>query len=56
VLATGSRLGVGNDTRYNKSRCFDTSPFPHEDSGLTTARIDCIRSLAEQLDAYRKAR
>ncbi|MGI9434876.1 MAG: type IIL restriction-modification enzyme MmeI, partial [Geminicoccaceae bacterium] len=26
ALAAGGRLGVGNDPRYNKSRCFD--PFP----------------------------
>ncbi|GAB3834397.1 class I SAM-dependent DNA methyltransferase [Pontibacter rugosus] len=25
-LATGSRLGVGNDSVYDKSRCFDTFP------------------------------
>lgn len=28
ALATGGRLGVGNDPRYNKSRCFDPFPFP----------------------------
>ena len=28
ALATGSRLGVGNDPRYNKTRCFDPFPFP----------------------------
>ncbi|MEN5206684.1 DNA methyltransferase [Stenotrophomonas terrae] len=28
-LATGGRLGVGNDPRYNKSRCFETYPFPN---------------------------
>lgn len=27
-LAAGGRLGVGNDPRYNKSRCFDPFPFP----------------------------
>ena len=27
-LAAGSRLGVGNDPRYNKTRCFDPFPFP----------------------------
>ncbi len=26
--AAGSRLGVGNDPRYNKTRCFDAFPFP----------------------------
>ena len=28
ALATGSRLGVGNDPVYVKSRCFETFPFP----------------------------
>lgn len=28
-LAAGGRLGVGNDPRYNKSRCFDPFPFPN---------------------------
>ena len=27
-LATGSRLGVGNDPRYNNARCFGAFPFP----------------------------
>jgi hypothetical protein len=28
ALASGGRLGVGNDPRYNKTRCFETFPFP----------------------------
>ena len=56
ALAAGGRLGVGNDPRYNKSRCFEPFPFPHEDTGLTPALAERIRSLAEQLDAHRKAR
>ena len=28
ALAAGGRLGVGNDPRYNKTRCFDPFPFP----------------------------
>jgi hypothetical protein len=28
ALATGSRLGVGNDPRYNNARCFGAFPFP----------------------------
>lgn len=28
ALALGGRLGVGNDPRYNKTRCFETFPFP----------------------------
>ncbi len=55
-LALGSWLGVGNDPVYVKSRCFETFPFPHEDTGLTPELTDRIRSLAEQIDAHRKAR
>lgn len=54
ALATGSRLGVGNDPRYNKSRCFETFPFPDEDTGLTPALRERIGALAEQIDAHRK--
>lgn len=49
ALATGGRLGVGNDPRYNKSRCFETYPFP--DRGPHAARI---AELAEEIDAHRK--
>lgn len=51
AIAAGGRLGVGNDPRYNKTRCFDPFPFPAlEDPALATR----IRALAEQLDAHRK--
>jgi len=50
VLAAGGRLGVGNDPRYNKSRCFDPFPFPACDE-QAKARI---RHIAEELDAHRK--
>ena len=56
ALAAGGRLGVGNDPRYNKSRCFEPFPFPSEETGLTPALADRIRQVAEQLDAHRKAR
>ncbi|MDO9314268.1 MAG: class I SAM-dependent DNA methyltransferase [Burkholderiaceae bacterium] len=56
ALATGSWLGVGNDPVYVKSRCFETFPFPSDDTGLTPSLTDRIRLLAEQLDAHRKAR
>jgi hypothetical protein len=56
ALALGGRLGVGNDPRYNKTRCFETFPFPSEDTGLTPALTERIRDLAEQLDAHRKSR
>ncbi len=55
-LAAGSWLGVGNDPVYVKSRCFETFPFPSDDTGLTPALTERIRSLAEQIDAHRKAR
>jgi hypothetical protein len=49
-LSAGGRLGVGNDPRYNKTRCFDPFPFP-----ITTDEQQTqLRSLAEQLDAHRK--
>jgi hypothetical protein len=50
ALAAGGRLGVGNDPRYNKTRCFETFPFP----AFTPAQQARIRDLAEQLDAHRK--
>jgi hypothetical protein len=50
ALATGARLGVGNDPVYNKSTCFDCFPFP-----LTTfGQAERIGNLAELLDAHRK--
>ena len=50
ALAAGGRLGMGNDPRYNKSRCFDPFPFPAA-SPEQQARI---AALAEQLDTHRK--
>jgi hypothetical protein len=50
ALAAGGRLGVGNDPRYNKSRCFDPFPFPL----CSDAEKECIRGLGEELDAHRK--
>ncbi len=49
-LLTGGRLGVGNDPRYNKTRCFETFPFPV----WTDHQKTRIRELAESLDAHRK--
>lgn len=49
-LTAGGRLGVGNDPRYNKSRCFDPFPFPL----CNEAERERIRKLAEELDAHRK--
>jgi hypothetical protein len=50
ALAAGGRLGVGNDPRYNKTRCFEPFPFPIP----TTQQRKGIGDLAEQLDAHRK--
>ncbi|UOR03728.1 class I SAM-dependent DNA methyltransferase [Hymenobacter aerilatus] len=50
ALATGGRLGVGNDPVYDGSRCFQPFPFPD----ATSAQQARIRELAETLDAHRK--
>lgn len=50
ALTAGGRLGVGNDPRYNKSRCFDTFPFPD----ATPEQQAQIRTLAKRLDTHRK--
>ena len=50
ALASGGRLGVGNDPRYTKTRCFDPFPFP---AASEFAKVS-IRDLAERLDAHRK--
>ncbi|MDL2279175.1 DNA methylase [Desulfovibrio sp. OttesenSCG-928-G11] len=51
-LATGGRLGVGNDPRYNNSACFAPFPFP----AAKPEQQARIRDLGEKLDAHRKAR
>jgi hypothetical protein len=51
ALAAGGRLGIGNDPRYNKTRCFDPFPFPDPPEPLKAR----IRALGEKLDAHRKA-
>jgi hypothetical protein len=52
ALAAGGRLGVGNDPRYNKTRCFDPFPFP----AATAQQRARIAANAEELDALRRAR
>ncbi|WP_420466621.1 class I SAM-dependent DNA methyltransferase [Panacagrimonas sp.] len=49
-LEAGSRLGVGNDSRYTKGSCFETFPFPD----LTPEQSTRIGGLAEAIDAHRK--
>lgn len=50
ALRAGGWLGVGNDPRYSKSRCFDPFPFP----AANNIQKQTIRVLAEELDAHRK--
>lgn len=47
----GGRLGVGDDSRYNNTRCFDPFPFPAD---VPEPLKDKIRADAEALDALRK--
>ena len=50
ALAAGGRMGMGNDPRYQITRCFDPFPFPECDAKQRTY----IAKLAESLDAHRK--
>ncbi len=49
AIAAGGWLGVGNDPRYSKTRCFDPFPFPEPSEQQRKG----IAALAEQLDAHR---
>ncbi|WP_421857460.1 class I SAM-dependent DNA methyltransferase [Oceanicaulis sp.] len=54
AIAAGGRLGVGNDPRYNKTRCFDPFPFPVlDDKPALKAQLE---ELGERLDSFRKER
>ncbi len=48
-LRSGGLLGP--TPRYNKTRCFETFPFPALEEGLLK---HCIRDMGERLDAHRK--
>jgi len=50
ALRAGGRMGIGNDPRYSKSRCFNPFPFPD----AAPAQRAAIRALAEELDGLRK--
>ena len=53
-MASGSKLGVGNDPVYVKTKCFEAFPFPNlADKPAIAAQI---ASAAEELDAHRKRR
>ncbi|MGH6736286.1 MAG: class I SAM-dependent DNA methyltransferase [Methyloceanibacter sp.] len=51
-LAAGAWLGVGNDSNYNHSDCFDPFPFPEVGSEVRAE----VCALAEALDRHRKDR
>ncbi len=50
AIHVGGWLGVGNDSVYVKTACFEKFPFPD----ATDAQKARIRALAEELDAHRK--
>jgi hypothetical protein len=50
ALASGARLGFGNDPVYVKTFCFDPFPFPDP----TLEQKQQIRELGERLDTHRK--
>jgi hypothetical protein len=50
ALAAGGRMGMGNDPRYQATRCFDPFPFPV----ATDQQASRIRTLAEEIDTHRK--
>ncbi|MEQ8345635.1 MAG: hypothetical protein RIB84_17785 [Sneathiellaceae bacterium] len=52
AMRAGGWLGVGNDSVYAKTRCFDPFPFPL----ASDKQAGAIRQAAEDLDAHRKAR
>ncbi|MEZ5682760.1 MAG: type IIL restriction-modification enzyme MmeI [Novosphingobium sp.] len=51
AIASGGRLGMGDDPVYVKSRCFDPFPFPAD---VPEPLKDKIRAEAEALDALLK--
>jgi hypothetical protein len=50
ALAAGTRLGIGNDPRYNNSRCFDAFPFPDPPVHLRTL----IGQTSERIETHRR--
>lgn len=52
AVAAGSTLE--DRPVYVKTTCFETFPFPHQDTGLTPQLRQTIATLAEQIDHHRK--
>ena len=51
ALSAGTRMGVGDDPRYNKTTCFEAFPFPRD---VPVMAREHIRAEAEALDGLRK--
>lgn len=51
ALLAGGRLGIGNDSRYNKTLCFETFPFPV----ANVAQITDVSSVAERIENHRRS-
>ncbi len=52
ALAAGGRLGVGDDPRYLKARCFDPYPFPLPDAPAS----ERMANLVQRIVAHREGR
>ncbi|WP_068858351.1 class I SAM-dependent DNA methyltransferase [Perlucidibaca aquatica] len=50
AMSSGAWLGIGNDSTYNHTDCFETFPFP--DASVEQQTL--VRDLAVRLDAHRK--
>ncbi|KZL19436.1 class I SAM-dependent DNA methyltransferase [Pseudovibrio sp. WM33] len=56
-MATGGWLGVGNDSVYVKTKCFDSFPFPNCATDKSNLKLtEQIKALGERLDVFRKER
>ncbi|WP_437733600.1 class I SAM-dependent DNA methyltransferase [Sorangium sp. So ce1335] len=49
ALTAGGGLGVRHEPRYNKTRCFDTFPFPE----VNQNQVLRVRAIADELNAHR---
>ena len=59
AIASGNRMGVGNDPVYAKTQTFDPFPFPAtltDDTDPAIATRDRLRELGERLEALRTER
>lgn len=61
ALAAGGRLGVGNDPRYNSTRCFETFPFPQgmtpslpAEKYIRNSKAQAIAKAAKRLNDLRE--